>query len=119
MTVKSSSNGGNAGWPLLWPFLFLAAIGGVFFIQNTHPVYDGDMFWRMAYGRYILEHRTLIPDQTVFTWTDSSKPFIYCAWIIQVLYYLVFSFGGFAAIFAVRYRGKASWLRMPQGKRPR
>ncbi|MGW8320964.1 MAG: hypothetical protein ACWGSD_05360, partial [Thermodesulfobacteriota bacterium] len=52
-------------WPWALGFIVLLTLA----IRYAEPVRDGDLWWQMAYGRYLIEHRTLIPDHTAFTWT--------------------------------------------------
>jgi tetratricopeptide (TPR) repeat protein len=57
----------------------------------------------MAYGHYLLENHTLIPDQTVFSWTPTDGSQIYCAWTAQILLYTLYKLGGLSFLFALRY----------------
>jgi len=72
-------------------------------IGNTNPIQDGDTWWQMQYGKYMIEHKTLIPDHSIYTWTPASNEEIYCAWIPEILMYLVYSSFGFYALYAIKY----------------
>ncbi|MDY6973558.1 MAG: hypothetical protein SV775_14715 [Thermodesulfobacteriota bacterium] len=72
-------------------------------ITNAEPIKDGDFFWQMEYGRYMLENKTLIPDHTIYSWTPSTDRFIYCAWIAEIALYLMHKTGGLPLLFAFRY----------------
>ena len=90
-------------WHRFWSWslglLVLTTLG----IRYAEPVRDGDLWWQMAYGRYLIENRTLIPDHTVFTWTPTEPSTIYCAWLPEIFLYLLHAAGGLPALFAFRY----------------
>ena len=89
----------HPAWSWSLGFLVLLTLG----IRFAEPVRDGDLWWQMAYGRYLIEHGALIPDHTVFTWTPADGSAIYCAWISEIFFYLLYQAGGLAALFAFRY----------------
>ncbi len=93
----------ESAWHRFWPWslglLVLLTLG----IRYAEPVRDGDLWWQMAYGRYLIEHRTLVPDHSAFTWTPARTPTIYCAWLSEVFLYLLHAAGGLAALFVFRY----------------
>jgi len=93
----------------LWIALFWIALAAVVFIRYAEPVGDGDLFWQMAYGKQLLERGTLIPDHTIYSWSDASHNTIYCSWVAEILFYKVFQLGealgigGLTPLFALRY----------------
>jgi hypothetical protein len=97
--VEYSKSKYRSGWALALGFLILLTIG----IRYAEPVKDSDLWFQMSYGRYLLEHRTLIPDHTVFTWTPADSRPIYCAWTSQIFLYLLYKVGGLPALFSLRY----------------
>ncbi|MBT9585390.1 hypothetical protein IV102_18755 [bacterium] len=72
-------------------------------IRFAEPVGDGDLFWQMAYGKYMLEHHTLIPDHTIYSWTPADNPYIYCSWFAEISLYLMHQLGSLPLLFAFRY----------------
>lgn len=87
-----------------WLCLFLGfVILSTLAIKYALPVRDGDLFWQMAYGRYLLEHKTLIPDHTIYSWTPTTSGHIYCAWIGEIVLYLIYQTAGLPLLFAFRY----------------
>ncbi|HBN26653.1 MAG TPA: hypothetical protein DD405_04195 [Desulfobacteraceae bacterium] len=36
-------------------------------VRFASPIKDGDFFWHAEYGKYMLEHGTLIPDHTIYS----------------------------------------------------
>jgi hypothetical protein len=66
------------------------------------PILDGDIWFHLLYGRYMIEHHTLIPDHTIYTWTPANNS-IYCAWIGQLIYYFIYKFSGYPGIIVLRY----------------
>ena len=76
---------------------------GTIIIRYAEPISDGDIWFQLAYGRYLLQNHTLIPDHTVFSWTPANSPWIYCAWIPQIIYYLLYKLYGLYGLYALRY----------------
>lgn len=75
----------------------------VFICQYTKPIMDGDLWFQMAYGRYMVENLTLIPDHSIYTWSEADTSVIYCTWISEIILYLIYSAGGIWALFVFRY----------------
>lgn len=75
----------------------------VIVVRFAEPVSDGDLFFQMAYGKYLLENRTLIPDHSIYSWTPADNSEIYCAWLSEIFFYLLFSLTGYTGIFVLRY----------------
>ena len=67
------------------------------------PVKDGDFFWHVQYGKYMVEHRTLVPDHTIYSWTSADNSAIKCNWIADIGLYLINQAGGLPLLFALRY----------------
>ncbi len=97
--TKAKKNEWHRLWPWLLGILVLVTLG----IRYAEPVRDGDLWWQMAYGRYLIEYRTLVPDHTAFTWTPAESPTIYCAWLSEIFLYLLHAAGGLPVLFAFRY----------------
>jgi hypothetical protein len=94
---------GTVRWNLAWSALLLVIALAAVAIQYAGPVRDGDLFFHLAYGRYFLEHHTLIPDHTAFSWTPTDGSTQYCAWIPEIFFYLVHQAGGLTPLFAFTY----------------
>lgn len=90
-------------WNRLWPWLLGLLVLTTLGIRYAEPVRDGDLWWQMAYGRYLIENRTLVPDHTIFTWTPADNATIYCAWLSEMFLYLLHEAGGLTALFTFRY----------------
>lgn len=69
----------------------------------AEPVMDGDLWFHLAYGRYMVEHGTLVPDHTIYSWTPTDNNTIYCAWIPEIVLYAIHAWSGLAGLFALRY----------------
>ncbi len=82
--------------------ILACAVLSVIAVVYAVPLGDGDIWFHLAYGRYFLQNQTLIPDHTVFSWTPSDNSTIYCAWIPQIIFYLVFKAGDLAALHILR-----------------
>ncbi len=72
-------------------------------ITYATPIKDGDFFWHSAYGRYMVENKTLIPDHAIFSWTSADGSTIKNNWIPDILLYLMLRFGGLPLVFAFKY----------------
>jgi len=67
------------------------------------PIYDGDIWFHLLYGKQIFENLTLIPDHTIYSWTPSNNDTIYCAWLGHAIYYLLYKYFGDGGVIAFRY----------------
>lgn len=74
------------------------------------PTRDNDLFWHLATGRWIVEHKTL-PEADPFAFTTSlkaqeefvrAKVILTQYWLANVLQYGIFSFSGFQGIIVLR-----------------
>lgn len=74
-------------------------------VRLTEPLHDGDLFWHLAYARWMWAHGTLIPDHTVFSWMPTQNHLIYCAWLGQFGLLAVLASLGLYGLFALRYLG--------------
>ena len=75
----------------------------IFVVSYAQPLKDGDIWWHMLYGEYFLHHKTLIADHTLFSWTPSSNNTIYCTWLPDIIFYLLYAQFGLPALFIFRY----------------
>lgn len=85
-----------------------AAIAGLCTLVLLGTVYtsgmaDGDLFWQMCYGRYLWEHKTLIPDHAMFSWSRAGNEVIYCAWTAEILFDRLYQIAGLTTIYVFRY----------------
>jgi len=69
----------------------------------AEPIADGDYFFHLAYGKYFLENKTIIPDHSIYSWIPVNKSEIYCAWTGEILFYLLHRLTGLTGIFVIRY----------------
>jgi len=90
-------------WHRFWAWSLGLVVLLTLAIRYAEPVRDGDLWWQMAYGRYLIEHRTLVTDHTAFTWTPAESPTIYCAWLAEIFLYLLHAVGDLPVLFAFRY----------------
>lgn len=86
-----------------WRLLFFFVLAATIAFYLCQPLRDYDLWWQMALGRYMVEHRTLFVDHTVFNWTPVRITTVYCAWIGQLLLYAAHSLAGEAGLWALRY----------------
>jgi len=92
--------------------LLLLAIVGIFFVLYTFAIGDGDLFWHIKTGEYIVNNRSL-PQTDPFSYTssmlDSHDPLSTVStvilkqyWIAQIFLYYIWSVGGAAGIVILR-----------------
>jgi len=90
-------------WPTAAAALLALIVLATLIFHYTEPVRDTDLWWQMAYGRDMLARGTLIPDHTAYTWTPTAGSTVYCAWLTEILLYLLHRAGGLPLLFALRY----------------
>nr|WP_320051357.1 hypothetical protein [uncultured Desulfuromonas sp.] len=96
--------------PFVLSLLLWLLVVAILFVRYGLPIKDGDIWFHLAYGRYFIEQGTLTLDHRIFSWTPSSNETIYCAWLSQIAFYLLYKLGGLKALFAMRYLGLASYV---------
>ena len=72
-------------------------------VMYAEPIKDGDLWFHMAYARYMIHNHTLIPDHTIYSWTPASGKEIYCAWLSEFVLYTLYQKGGLTLLFIFRY----------------
>ena len=82
---------------ILFGIIIISSLLIVLF-KYTTPIIDGDTWWHIAYGQYMLDNKTLILDHAAFTWTPASNFEIYCAWVSQLVLKGLHSLGGINAM---------------------
>ena len=80
---------------LVVPVLMAVALLYAVF-AGLHTVFDLDMGWHLATGRYVLQHHT-VPSTDVLSYTSAGTAWIYPPFA-GVLLYLIFSFSGYAGL---------------------
>lgn len=85
--------------------IYLMIVAALFTLGATLyvPIVDGDIWFHLLYGKAIMENLTLTPDHTIYSWTPSTNEHIYCAWISQIFYYLLYTYFGNGGIIVIRY----------------
>jgi hypothetical protein len=86
-----------------WAIIVFTILLCTFAVRYALPVRDGDLYWHMLYGKYFLEHMTLIADHTIFSWTPSTNEYIYCTWLADLFFYVSHQYLGLNGLFAIRY----------------
>jgi len=87
------------GWSAALAMIVLVTLA----FRYALPVRDGDIWFHMLYGKYFLEHQTLIADHTIFSWTPTTNDTIYCTWLPDIFLYLLHKVAGLPGLFAFRY----------------
>jgi len=85
--------GGN-GPAIKASHVFLLLIAAV---TGAAPIFDNDLFWTLATGRWIMEHGAMLPDPDPFTWTAVSRDVAH-EWLTQVFLASVQAVAGLGAL---------------------
>jgi len=81
-----------------------------FAVLFAEPVRDGDLWWHMAYGRDMIANRTLIPDHTAYSWTRADGEAVYCAWVSEVLFHVIYRVGKLPLLYVFQYLCMSAFL---------
>lgn len=73
----------------------VAAVGLFLFVQlnMSYELRDPDIWLHLKTGEYIVQHKS-VPQVDIFSSTVSNKVWVDHSWLVQVIFYLVFHFGG-------------------------
>lgn len=66
-------------------------------VKMAHELNDPDIWCHLKTGEYILRNKT-IPQTDIFSAPVAGKPWIDHSWFLQVIFYLVFQWGGFDSL---------------------
>ena len=83
--------------------VMLMALFAVILVRYAEPILDGDVFWHLAYAQQMLEHHTLVPDPTLYSWTPVNNQMIYCAWLSELALLGIWKVFGLSGLFVMRY----------------
>lgn len=103
-------------------FWFAVAIILVYTVTYSRPIRDGDYFWHLSTGKWIVEHQTL-PTAEPFKFTystlepgthifDHNKLFLRCYWLGDIFLYALYLLGGPGTVVLLRmaaYAGLLGW----------
>ena len=64
------------------------------FLFASRPLSDGDFWWHLKTGEYIVRNFS-IPRIDFYSFTVPGKPWVAHEWLSEVIFYLVYSRGGF------------------------
>lgn len=84
---------------LSWP-LMIGTLIFLWLILQPGLLNDGDTYWNIATGHWILEHGA-VPTADPFSHTVRGQPWVVHTWLSAVLYALVFDAGGWTGVVAL------------------
>jgi hypothetical protein len=84
---------------LSWPLL-VAAVMFLFLLTRGGMLEDGDIYWHIVAGRWMLQHFA-IPAVDPFSYTMVGAPWIAHEWLSEIVYTTAFSIGGWSGIIVV------------------
>ncbi len=80
----------------LWAITIMA---GIFIFVNTHPIRPHDFWWHIAVGRQIVAtHHIPVVDTFSYTRYGAPYPSYQAFWLMEVVLYLLYHFGGAAMV---------------------
>jgi tetratricopeptide (TPR) repeat protein len=71
------------------------------FVFTFNKIYEGDAFWHLKLGQYILNTHSL-PFQDIFSYTFAGMRIYPVEWLFEVIWYSVYSFLGVAGIIVIK-----------------
>jgi hypothetical protein len=92
-SVRSFSPG--LSWPLL-----IAAAAFLLLIGRPELLNDGDIYWHVATGQWILEHGA-VPASDLFSHTRQGEPWAAHEWLAQVLFAAAYAWAGWTGVVIV------------------
>lgn len=101
---------------IIWVLVILA---GFLFLISLIPLPPNDFWWHLKIGEYIYINHT-IPTSNIYAWTlPAGQPFYYASWFAELLFYLLYRFGGLELIIFTRnvLIGITIWLIAIEAKR--
>jgi hypothetical protein len=87
-------------WLWSWPLLLGACSFAYCFFNSDKLLRDGDTYWHVAAGRWILEHGR-VPHADPFSYTMPGAPWTAHEWLSEVLLALLHQVGGWTALVAL------------------
>jgi hypothetical protein len=87
---RAASTGLVPGW--LW---FGIAVYAVLLANGTLLLGDGDTYWHIAVGKWILAHGAF-PHTDIYSFTKTGEPWISSSWLAQVLFAAAYERAGWA-----------------------
>jgi hypothetical protein len=78
-------------------FLIIFVLG--LFVLAARGVQDPDFWWHLRTGQYIVQTRS-VPHRDLFSYTRAGDPWITHEWLSEVVFYLLYRAGGWAALSA-------------------
>src|ERR1044072_9756427 len=70
------------------------------FFLASRPLTDGDFWWHLKTGEYILRNFS-IPRVDFYSFTTPGKPWVAHEWLSEVIFYLVYSRAGFNTLILI------------------
>jgi hypothetical protein len=95
--TDSSSAGAGNGRGQAARLLAFAAVAVSVFVLSLGPISDGDIYWHLAAGRYIVQHRSL-PRFDPFTLSAAGRPWTDVHWLFQLGAFALCSAFGFVGL---------------------
>ncbi len=75
----------------------LYALAGLAGLVALRPIWDVDIFWHIAAGRWIVEHRAF-PTKDIFTFVEPARDWVTFQWLYEILCYAVDDASGLLGI---------------------
>lgn len=86
-----------------WSAILAAIVLITLAFRYALPIRDGDIWFHLLYAKYFIEHHTLIPDHTIYSWSPTTGDIIYCTWLSEFILYGIYKIGSLNGLFIFRY----------------
>src|SRR5271165_2195009 len=96
LATRGSSTAGDSALERHLFFVLAVIVLTYAFLAGLHTVYDTDLGWQLATGRWVAQHHH-IPSVEVFSYTAQGEPWIYPVGA-QLVFYAAYLLGGYALI---------------------
>jgi hypothetical protein len=103
VSAKNSTEKKHFQLHWVWAAILVCLVAGTVALRYALPIRDGDIWFHILYGEYFWQHKTLIPDHTIFSWTPATNVMIYCAWLSELFFYFLHNIFGLTGLFVFRY----------------
>lgn len=98
--AQAGNTAGRSAWLFSWPLIVGALVYLFALAQGEKLLVDGDTYWHIATGRWILDHGA-VPSQDPFSHTMRGAPWTAHEWLSEVVLAVVHGAGSWTGVVAL------------------
>lgn len=98
--AEGGNTAGRSAWLFSWPLIVGTLVYLFAFSQGEKLLLDGDTYWHVATGRWILEHGA-VPSQDPFSHTMRGAAWTAHEWLSEVVLAMVHDAGSWSSVVAL------------------